>query len=96
VKCTIYGVLLVSALGLPPIFRRESMEMKLHKLISEYDAIERIDRIIPPGDRRHKTESIGLRVRELRRREILAELSQWIIATENLLTGLQGQEEDSS
>jgi hypothetical protein len=57
----------------------------LQKLISEYFAIEKMDRIVRSAGPRNDTELIGLRVRELRRREILLELTKWIIVAEDSL-----------
>jgi hypothetical protein len=59
---------------------REDAVQILQKLISEYCAIERIDGIVRSADQRCETELVGLRVRELRRREILLEVVNWIIA----------------
>ena len=59
------------------------METDLQKLISEYCAIEKMDRIILSADRADETELIGLRVREMRRREILLELTTWINSAED-------------
>jgi hypothetical protein len=53
------------------------METDLHKLTSEYCAIEKMDQILLSADRADETELIGLRVREMRRREILLELTTW-------------------
>jgi hypothetical protein len=53
------------------------METDLQKLISEYCAIEKMDRILFSADRADETELIGLRVRKMRRREILLELATW-------------------
>ena len=53
------------------------METDSQKLISEYCAIEKMDRILLSADRADETELIGLRVREMRRREILLELTTW-------------------
>jgi hypothetical protein len=64
--------------GLPPVVSRsDPMETDLQKLISEYCAIEKMDRILLSADRADETELIGLRVREMRRREILLELTTW-------------------
>jgi hypothetical protein len=54
----------------------------LQKLISEYFAIEKMDRIVRSAHQKNDTELIGLRVREMRRREILLELTKWIIVAE--------------
>ena len=51
------------------------MKTDLRKLISEYFAIEKMDRIVRSGDRRKDTELIGLRAREMRRHEIIGELT---------------------
>ena len=59
------------------------METDLQNLISEYCAIEKMDRLLLSTDRADETELIGLRVREMRRREILVELTTWIIAAED-------------
>jgi len=53
------------------------VETDLQKLISEYCAIEKMDRILLSADRADETEMIGLRIREMRRREILLELTTW-------------------
>jgi hypothetical protein len=54
------------------------VEDHLQKLIAEYCAIEKMDRIVRSADQTNETELIGLRVRELRRREILLELTKLI------------------
>jgi hypothetical protein len=54
----------------------------LQKLISEYFAIKKMDRIVRSAHQKNDTELIGLRVREMRRREILLELTKWIIVAE--------------
>ncbi len=59
------------------------METDLQNLISEYCAIEKMNRLLLSTDRADETELIGLRVREMRRREILVELTTWIIAAED-------------
>jgi hypothetical protein len=59
------------------------VETDLQNLISEYCAIEKMDRLLLSTDRADETELIGLRVREMRRREILVELTTWIIAAED-------------
>ena len=59
------------------------METDLRNLISEYCAIEKMDRLLFSTDRADKTELIGLSAREMRRREILFELTTWIIAAED-------------
>ena len=61
------------------VLGRDPVEADLQKLISEYCAIEKMDRIVRSATQRGQTELIGLRVRELRRREILLELTKWII-----------------
>jgi hypothetical protein len=66
--------LLPGPLGVDPV------EDHLQKLIAEYRAIEEMDRIVRSADPRNDTELIGLRVRELRRREILLELTKIIVA----------------
>jgi hypothetical protein len=53
------------------------VETDLQKLISEYRAIEKMDRILLSADIADETELIGLRVREMRRWEILLELTTW-------------------
>ena len=60
------------------------METDLRNLISEYCAIEKMDRLLLSTDRADKTELIGLSVREMRRREILVELTTWITAAEDV------------
>jgi len=62
-----------------------AVKTDLQKLISEYFAIEKMDRIVRSAGPRNDTELIGLRVRELRRREILLELTKWIIVAEDSL-----------
>ena len=64
---------------LPGPLGSDPVEAELQKLISEYCAIEKMDRIVRSATQRGQTELIGLRVRELRRREILLELTKWII-----------------
>jgi hypothetical protein len=61
------------------------VEDHLRNLISEYCAIEKMDRIVRSADQRNEAEFIGLKVRGLRRREILLELTKWVIATEDPL-----------
>jgi hypothetical protein len=61
------------------------VEDHLQKLIAEYCAIEKMDRIVQSADQRSETELMGLKVRELRRREILLELTKWIIVAEDSL-----------
>jgi hypothetical protein len=61
------------------------VEDHLQKLIAEYCAIEKMDRIVQSADQRNEAELIGLKVRELRRREILLELTKWIIVAEDSL-----------
>ena len=68
----------------------------MQKLIAEYFAIEKMDRIIRSADQRNEIELIGLKVRELRRREILLELTKWIVAAEDLLKPRQTQEDSFS
>ena len=51
------------------------MKVDLQKLISEYFAIEEMDRIVRAGDPKNDTELIGLRAREMRRQEIIGELT---------------------
>jgi hypothetical protein len=73
-----------------PLFASGSLRVvavktDLQKLISEYFAIEKMDRIVRSAGPRNDTELIGLRVRELRRREILLELTKWIIVAEDSL-----------
>ena len=63
----------------------------MQKLIAEYCAIEEMDRIVRSVDQRSETELIGLKVRELRRREILLELTKWIIIAEDSLKPRQPQ-----
>lgn len=61
------------------------MKDHLQRLIAEYCAIEKMDRIVQSADQRNETELIGLKVRELRRREILLDLAKWIIDAEDSL-----------
>ena len=65
--------------------RSDPVEDHLQKLIAEYCAIEKMDRIIRSANQRNEAELIGLKVRELRRREILLELTKWIIVAEDSL-----------
>ena len=65
--------------------RIDPVEDHLQKLIAEYCAIEKMDRIVRSADQRNEAELIGLKVRELRRREILLELTKWIIVAEDSL-----------
>jgi hypothetical protein len=67
------------------------VEDHLRKLIAEYCAIEKMDRIVRSADQRSETELIGLKVRGLRRREILLELTKWIIVAEDSLKLRQPQ-----
>jgi len=62
-----------------------AVKTDLQKLISEYFAIEKMDRIVRSAGPRNDRELIGLRVREVRHREILAELTKWIIVAEDSL-----------
>jgi hypothetical protein len=71
--------LLPGPLGVDPV------DDHLQKLIAEYCAIEKMDRIVRSADQRNETELIGLRVRELRRREILLEFAKLIIVAEDSL-----------
>ncbi len=61
------------------------MASDLQELISEYCAIEEMDRRLQQADPVDETELIGLRARAMRRREILRELIAWIIAAEDLV-----------
>jgi len=70
--------LLPGPLGVDPV------EDHLQKLIAEYCAIEKMDRIVRSSDQRNEAELIGLKVRELRRREILLELTKWVIVADSL------------
>src|SRR6267378_8157866 len=70
---------------LPGPCRSDPVEDQLQKLIAEYCAIEKMDRIVRSADQRNEAELIGLKVRELRRREILLELTKWIIVAEDSL-----------
>jgi hypothetical protein len=60
------------------------VEADLRNLISEYCAIEKMDRLLLSTDRADETELIGLSVREMRRREILFELATWLAAAEDV------------
>jgi hypothetical protein len=60
------------------------VEADLRNLISEYCAIEKMDRLLLSTDRADETELIGLSVREMRRREILVELATWLAAAEDV------------
>jgi hypothetical protein len=53
----------------------------VRKLVSEYCAIEKMDRIVRSAAQTDETELIGSGVRELRRREILLELTNCVIVT---------------
>ena len=55
------------------------------ELISEYCAIEEMDRILQQAGSVDETELIGLRARAMRRREILQELIAWISVAEDLV-----------
>jgi len=55
------------------------------ELISEYCAIEEMDRILQQAGSVDETELIGLRARVMRRREILRELIAWISVAEDLV-----------
>jgi len=59
------------------------VETALQNFISEYCAIEKMDRLLLSTDRADETELIGLTVREMRRREILFELTTWLTAAED-------------
>jgi hypothetical protein len=59
------------------------VETDLQNLISEYCAIEKMDRLLLSTDPADETELIRLSVREMRRREILFELTTRIIAAED-------------
>jgi len=59
------------------------VETDLQNLISEYCAIEKMDRLLLSTDRAGETELIGLSGREMRRREILFELTTWLTAAED-------------
>ena len=58
------------------------------ELISEYCAIEEMDRILQQAGSVDETELIGLRARVMRRQEILRELIAWISAAEDLVKGI--------
>ena len=55
------------------------------ELVSEYCAIEEMDRILQQAGSVDETELIGLRARVMRRREILRELIAWISVAEDLV-----------
>jgi aminoglycoside N3'-acetyltransferase len=55
----------------------------LQKLVSEYRAMEKVDRILEKADLLGKTDLIGVRARIIRPREILRELSTWIRASQH-------------
>ena len=55
------------------------------ELISEYCAIEEMDRILQQAGSVDETELIGLRARVMRRQEILRELIAWISVAEDLM-----------
>lgn len=67
---------------LPVLIGGDPVETDLQKPISEYCALEKMDRILLSVDRADETESIGLRVREMRRWEIHPELTTWINCAE--------------
>jgi len=56
----------------------------LQKLISEYFAIEKMDRLVRALDQKNDTELIGLRAREMRRQEIIGELTACTIQRRRL------------
>jgi hypothetical protein len=71
-------------LGLPK-YRPQCRHTGSRKaLVSEYCAIEKMDRLLLSTDRADETELIGLSVREMRRREILFELATWLAAAEDV------------
>jgi hypothetical protein len=55
------------------------------ELISEYCAIEEMDRILQQAGSVDETELIGLRARVMRRQEILRELIAWISVAQDLV-----------
>jgi hypothetical protein len=55
--------------------RGDPVETDLQKLISEYCAIEKMDRTLRGSAQNNETELIGLAARENRRREILLEIA---------------------
>ena len=55
------------------------MEDDVQRLISEYCAIEKMNRIFRSAAQTDEIELLGSRVRELRRLEILLKLANWII-----------------
>jgi len=55
------------------------------ELVSEYCAIEEMDRILQQAGSVDETELIGLRARVMRRQEILRELIAWISVAEDLV-----------
>ena len=61
------------------------MASDFQELISEYCAIEEMDRILQQAGSVDETELIGLRARVMRRREILRELIAWISVAEDLV-----------
>ncbi len=61
------------------------MASDLQELISEYCAIEEMDRILQQAGSVDETELIGLRARVMRRQEILRELIAWISVAEDLV-----------
>lgn len=61
------------------------MATDLPRLTSEYCAMEIMDRILQQEDSVAEIELIGLKARQIRRREILRELAAWVSVTEDLL-----------
>jgi hypothetical protein len=61
------------------------VQADLSKLISEYCAIEKMDRLSFSPDPTNETELAGFRVREMMRWQILLELTTWITVAEELM-----------
>ena len=58
-----------------PLFGDDPQEARSQKLISEYCAIDEMDRIFRGAAPESETELIGLKARKIRRREILLEFA---------------------
>jgi hypothetical protein len=68
-----------------PFFWEDQMAIDLLKLITEYHAIEKTDRLHKQAQCSNENEAIGFTVRTVRRQEILHELLTWIRSAENVL-----------
>ena len=67
------------------LLKGDPVASDLQELISEYCALEEMDRRLQQADSVDETELIGLRARVMRRREILRDLIAWISAAEDLV-----------